>query len=578
MSGSGVNLMVPLDGSYSTLRPDNGSAGSMLSINHPNYTLCRSRHTANDLLANDPLLPLSPYYWPSYAFPPSWFGSLKQTTPTIVNRGETKERILEKEIARATRNAEPKEGLTESPVGPTVKIEERSPIKCRVINKPRSSSDSSITCGIGKVPMNGPEGMTATTDPCGEQHVWLGEKTRRSSTSPIQMTGSDSARIIGNSGSLFRPPPAVPGSSDHNRIYPASSSTSTSSGIHLYQAHAASFSGYYPYGQGSPYSSPPRQYFSPSKSFGLHTQGQGHGDTTKTSKVRRSAEETISSPRHTKTSSSEVGKEQSQPSASYRVPTGKEGSLKHRILRPPSIHIVEPPASLAGEAPLSAPPIQRHREEPSAKLPRVIAPNNSQPKSQQSNWQVRRQNTSPSNPQLQYPVYFMKGSIIQLASGQLKQVENLSTDDFLQSAEVSADLRIDSSTVIKIEKAQTSDSVSLSFSVGHNEVQVTVEAPVEHPFFVFNQGWSSCDPERSGQRYGLSCHKLSVGDVCISLTHRDAATTLSNPQNNAGKSQRQPTEVTKLSGPQTAFSNQAKRKRRWSAPDHLELQTDKPKS
>ena len=51
--------------------------------------------------------------------------------------------------------------------------------------------------------------------------------------------------------------------------------------------------------------------------------------------------------------------------------------------------------------------------------------------------------------------------------------------------------------------------------------QVTVEATLEHPFFVFGQGWSACQPERTSQRYGLSCQKLSVGDVCISLTHKD---------------------------------------------------------
>ena len=52
-------------------------------------------------------------------------------------------------------------------------------------------------------------------------------------------------------------------------------------------------------------------------------------------------------------------------------------------------------------------------------------------------------------------------------------------------------------------------------------LQVTVEATLEHPFFVFGQGWSSCQPDRTSHRYGLSCHRLSVGDVCISLTHRD---------------------------------------------------------
>lgn len=52
--------------------------------------------------------------------------------------------------------------------------------------------------------------------------------------------------------------------------------------------------------------------------------------------------------------------------------------------------------------------------------------------------------------------------------------------------------------------------------------QVTVEATVEHPFFVYGRGWSSHNPERTLHRYGLSCQKLSVGDVCISLTHKDS--------------------------------------------------------
>lgn len=55
-------------------------------------------------------------------------------------------------------------------------------------------------------------------------------------------------------------------------------------------------------------------------------------------------------------------------------------------------------------------------------------------------------------------------------------------------------------------------------------LQVTVEATLEHPFFVFGQGWSSCDPERTMQRFGLRCQRLSVGDVCISLTHKDTNT------------------------------------------------------
>lgn len=46
---------------------------------------------------------------------------------------------------------------------------------------------------------------------------------------------------------------------------------------------------------------------------------------------------------------------------------------------------------------------------------------------------------------------------------------------------------------------------------------------MEHPFFVFGQGWSACEPERTRHRYSLECHKLTVGDVCVSLTHKEAA-------------------------------------------------------
>ena len=51
--------------------------------------------------------------------------------------------------------------------------------------------------------------------------------------------------------------------------------------------------------------------------------------------------------------------------------------------------------------------------------------------------------------------------------------------------------------------------------------QVTVEAPMEHPFFVFGQGWSAVQPERSVVSYGLVCHPLAVGDVCVSLTVKE---------------------------------------------------------
>lgn len=84
--------------------------------------------------------------------------------------------------------------------------------------------------------------------------------------------------------------------------------------------------------------------------------------------------------------------------------------------------------------------------------------------------------TSPQNaplsPSSALPPYFMKGSIIQLADGELKRVEDLRTEDFLQSAEVSGELKIDSSTVERIDSSRTPDAVIIQFSVGEHKAQV----------------------------------------------------------------------------------------------------------
>lgn len=117
------------------------------------------------------------------------------------------------------------------------------------------------------------------------------------------------------------------------------------------------------------------------------------------------------------------------------------------------------------------------------------------------------------------PSHFMKGAIIQLATGELKRVEDLQTQDFVRSAEVSGGLKIDSSMVVDIRASQQrSGLMSLHFTVGEQQSKVTIDVPPEHPFFVFGQGWSSCSPERTAQLYGLACHHLQVGDVCVSIT------------------------------------------------------------
>lgn len=75
------------------------------------------------------------------------------------------------------------------------------------------------------------------------------------------------------------------------------------------------------------------------------------------------------------------------------------------------------------------------------------------------------------------PPYFMKGSIIQLASGELKKVEDLKTEDFKQSAEISSDLKIDSSTVERIDDSHNPGIAMIQFAVGEHRAQVMDSRP-----------------------------------------------------------------------------------------------------
>ncbi|XP_023215010.1 uncharacterized protein LOC111617891 isoform X1 [Centruroides sculpturatus] len=223
-------------------------------------------------------------------------------------------------------------------------------------------------------------------------------------------------------------------------------------------------------------------------------------------------------------------KTQSLSSSTYQIPSGKEGSLKHRILRPPqNIDIIPSSISVINEAPHSAPPIARDRSK-EVTSPKQARYSTSVVSKHEPTYSLSHQSSLnqsaviSTRSHLHHPTYFTKGSIIQLANGHLKQVEELTTNDFVESAALSTNLSMDQSTVVKIKEIPESGLAVLGFSVGLKQVQVTVEAPLEHPFFIFNQGWSSCSPEQSQQRYRLTCSKLKVGDICISLTHKNTQT------------------------------------------------------
>jgi len=83
-----------------------------------------------------------------------------------------------------------------------------------------------------------------------------------------------------------------------------------------------------------------------------------------------------------------------------------------------------------------------------------------------------------------YPAHFMEGSIIHLATGDLKRIEDLSTEDFVRSAAVSKDLCIDTSVVRAITPLADRGTVLLEFSVGPGEVQASCSASYHYIFSI----------------------------------------------------------------------------------------------
>ncbi|XP_078607786.1 uncharacterized protein LOC144879837 isoform X1 [Branchiostoma floridae x Branchiostoma japonicum] len=153
--------------------------------------------------------------------------------------------------------------------------------------------------------------------------------------------------------------------------------------------------------------------------------------------------------------------------------------------------------------------------------------------------------------------HFMKGSVIQLAGGDLKRVEDVKTEDFLQMSGPSSPHHVTTSTVVRItmEDGSSTGLVHITFAVGHEKNLVTVESTVDHPFFVVGQGWSSCRPERTLSRYSLQCHTLTVGDTCVSLTLSNSMNGLNQESGRAKQATESLKERTDFTGLSTSSQN-----------------------
>lgn len=118
-----------------------------------------------------------------------------------------------------------------------------------------------------------------------------------------------------------------------------------------------------------------------------------------------------------------------------------------------------------------------------------------------------------------YPTHFMRGTQLHVANGDVKKVEDLSSDDFLKCAAESDDVIVNASIVREIRI--NSGSVTIVFETGLERQRVPLKCQIEHPFFVLGKGWSSCNPRKSGENYGLDCQLLEIGNVCVVLTRKE---------------------------------------------------------
>lgn len=143
------------------------------------------------------------------------------------------------------------------------------------------------------------------------------------------------------------------------------------------------------------------------------------------------------------------------------MPSGKEGSLKHRILTRPGDIIQQSRVPLDLQKGIETTKLSDSTKK---RLTATVSPPRSPAKAGNNNV---------------VPVgNFTKGSLIQLANGELRRVEDMRTEDFVHSAERSPELRLADSTVVRIEENPIVGTSTITLSYNQRRTQVCT-------FFIF---------------------------------------------------------------------------------------------
>lgn len=144
-------------------------------------------------------------------------------------------------------------------------------------------------------------------------------------------------------------------------------------------------------------------------------------------------------------------------SETFKVPSGKEGSLKHRILTRPA-----PSASVVSDC-------VKKQVSPTST---VTSPTAVVSQSSNSGGSAAVSSPRTINNNTIIPMGFGRDSLIRLATGELKRVEDMRTEDFVKSAQQCPELRLADSTVVKIESNGNVGTARITLSYNQNRTQV----------------------------------------------------------------------------------------------------------
>jgi len=125
---------------------------------------------------------------------------------------------------------------------------------------------------------------------------------------------------------------------------------------------------------------------------------------------------------------------------------------------------------------------------------------------------------------------FYHDTLVHLENNETKNIQHLTSNDFLVSAKQSSQY---SSLLARIDYIGPVDpktgKVELRFYLTEVDRSISYSAPIEMPFFVQQySGWSSISPDYTHRRCGLACRQLVCGDIILAINEQTSVRSRNN--------------------------------------------------